>query len=156
MPKEKSDAGIRSVHLLNFPEAQPVFRQNKYASGGLGNVDAELKEVIDLVPQAAKSLEELRSQGVIGSSFDAQINILTKTQERYTFLKSFINELGEIFKVSQVQVSLDAANPADLSVRAEKAQGAKCVRCWNYSQEVGKHPEHPLICDNCLKALGGK
>jgi len=154
MPKEKNDVDCLSAHLLDFPKANPIFRQDDFESRGLKNVDQELKDLIGLVPLAAKALEELRSEGKIGSSFDAQINILTKTQDRYTFLQSFNIELCEIFKVSQVKVVFDKTAPADLSVKVEKAEGAKCPRCWNYSLKVGSNPAHPLICDNCLKAIG--
>ena len=154
IPKKKNDSGCVSVHLLEFPKTNPIFRQDDLESQGLKNADQELKELIELVPVAAKALEELRSKGQIGSSFDAQINILTKTQDRYTFLQSFNIELCEIFKVSGVKVILDNGNSVDLSVKVEKAQGAKCLRCWNYSLEVGKNQTHPLICDNCLKAIG--
>ncbi|MFA5276123.1 MAG: class I tRNA ligase family protein, partial [Candidatus Omnitrophota bacterium] len=156
IPKEKSYADYPSVHLLDFPKANPVFRQDDFASRGLKTVDQELKGLIELVPLAAKALEELRSAGKIGSSFDAQINILTNNQDRYTFLQSFNVELCEIFKVSQVKLSFDKGNTADLSVKVEKAEGCKCPRCWNYSLKVGSDPAHPLICDNCLKAIGGK
>lgn len=153
IPKGKKDAHCVSVHLLDFPETNPIFRQADLKSQGLKTVDEELSELVALVPQAAKALEELRSKGQIGSSFDAQINILTKTQDRYTFLQSFNIDLCEIFKVSQVKVIFDQNNSIDLSVQVDKAQGAKCLRCWNYSQEVGKNQEHPLLCDNCLKAI---
>jgi isoleucyl-tRNA synthetase len=153
MPKEKEDLDCVSVHISDFPKINPTFRQDDRFSLGEKNVDEELKDIIELVPVAAKALEELRTQGQIGSSFDAQINILTKTQDRYTFLQSFDKELPEIFKVSQVNVILDKNSLEDLTVNAQKAQGTKCVRCWNYSEEVGKHQAHPLICDNCIKAI---
>jgi len=144
MPKEKNYADCLSVHLLDFPKANPIYRQDDFAIMG---------RLIDLVPFAAKALEILRSQGNIGSSFDAQINILTNTQDRYTFLQSFNVELCEIFKVSQAKVVFDKDSSADLSAKVEKAQGAKCSRCWNYSSKLGSDPAHPLICDNCLKAI---
>ncbi len=149
MPKEKKDSGFLSAHLLNWPRPYAL-------SAGDRNIEELLKPVISLIPQAAKVLEEMRNRGEIGSSFDAQINILTKTQRHYTFLQSFSLELCEIFKVSQVSVSLDDKSPDELSIKAAKAQGAKCVRCWNYSQEIGHDKEHPLICGNCLAAIRGK
>ena len=154
MPKTKENSLITNVHLLDFPKTNSIFRQDKLESQGLKNVDQELKELIALVPVAAKALEDLRTAGQIGSSFDAQINILTKTQDRYTFLQSCGIELAEIFKVSQVSVILDLDNSDNLSVKVKKAEGTKCLRCWNYSLEVGKNPAHPLICDSCLKAIG--
>ena len=149
MPKENKDAGFPSVHLLSWPSPYALTEQE-------AAVERLLQPVIDLIPIAAKALEQMRASGVIGSSFDAQINILTKTQDRYTFLQSCNIELGEIFKVSQVKVTLDQGNSEDLSVKAEKAQGTKCLRCWNYSLEVGKNQAHPLICDHCLEAVEGK
>jgi len=157
MPKEKKDAGCASVHLLDFPKANPVFGQEDIKFNPESKtIDQELSEVMALLPPAAKALEELRSAGQIGSSFDAQINILTKTQDRYTFLQSFNIQLCEIFKVSQVKVTLDRGNAVDLSLRVEKAEGTKCLRCWNYSLAVGKNQAHPLICDHCFGAMGEK
>ena len=119
-------------------------------------MESKLQPVIDLIPVAAKALEEMRSAGSIGSSFDAQINILTKDQERYTFLQSFRVELCEIFKVSQIEITLEKGNCEELSIKVGKASGTKCLRCWNYSLEVGKDQEHPLICDNCLLVVKGE
>ena len=30
-----------------------------------------------------------------------------------------------------------------------KADGAKCERCWNYSEAVGTFVEHPTLCERC-------
>jgi len=150
MPKESKDKDAVSVHLLERLSSNEDFK-----NFGGGSHALAFSEVIAMIPQVAAALEELRSAGKIGSSFDAQINILTNTQDRYTFLRSFSVELCEIFKVSQVKVGFDKQNSADLSVKAEKADGTKCPRCWNYSLKVGSDPAHPLICDNCLKAIGG-
>ncbi len=156
MPKTKEAGLITSVHLLDFPAINPVFRQDDLSSRGLKNIDCELKELIELVPVAAKALEELRSKAQIGSSFDAQINILTNNTVRYTFLQSLKIDLCEIFKVSQIEVLNDPGNKVDLELKVSKARGQKCVRCWNYSVSVGANSSHPLICSNCLKAIGGE
>ena len=149
MPKEKEESQFSSVHLLSWPAPYVLSAEDSL-------LEEKLKPVIDLIPTAAKALEEMRTAGRIGSSFDAQINILTKTQERYTFLQSFKLELCEIFKVSQVEVTLNSSNSDELSMKVDKAQGNKCLRCWNYSLEVGKDKEHPLICGNCLEAIKGE
>jgi len=146
MPKEKEYRQALSVHILDWPS-------DKYTSVEEALDFRYVDEAIRLIPDVAKVLEELRGKGQIGSSFDAQINILTNTQDRYTFLQSFNVELCEIFKVSQVKVSFDKGNSVNLSVKAEKAEGSKCPRCWNYSLKLGSDPAHPLICDNCLKAI---
>jgi isoleucyl-tRNA synthetase len=100
-------------------------------------------------------LKKKRSAGLIGSSFDAKINLLTNDQNRYTFLESLKEELPEIFKVSRVDITKSDKTESK-TIEIDKADGAKCARCWNYSDFVGKYADHPLICDKCLKAIGGK
>ncbi len=153
MPRENKDASVLSVHLLSWPQG---FKP-----------DAEIQDfhnqISMLIPDINKILEEKRSAGEIGSSFDAKIKLLTKTQERYTFLESLKDELSEIFKVSQVLVTKqDNLDPClyksssypDVAIEVLKADGIKCTRCWNYSLSVGQDKVHPLICAKCLKAIG--
>lgn len=139
IPKDKDNESIQSVHLLTFPEAKP------YRNEGLDSV-------ISILPQVASILEEMRSKGEIGSSFDAKIKLLTKSQERYTFLESLKDDLAEIFKVSQVEIKKEG--DSDIKIEVLKAEGTKCVRCWNYSLSVGRDKTHPLICQRCLEAIG--
>ena len=149
MPKRKHDFKAASVHLLNWPVLRPITEADKQAQ-------LLLEPVIALIPQAAKLLEQMRTAGNIGSSFDAQINILTKTKGCYTFLQSFKDELCEIFKVSHVEITFDEASSDEFSVGVEKAKGVKCQRCWNYSLETGNDKNHPLICGSCLEAVKGE
>ncbi|MEO7674825.1 MAG: zinc finger domain-containing protein, partial [Pyrinomonadaceae bacterium] len=58
-------------------------------------------------------------------------------------------DLRYIFIVSQVEVHEGDA----MSVRIEKADGAKCERCWNYSTRVGEFAQYPTVCERCIKAL---
>jgi len=152
LPKEEKDAAISSVHLLDWPK-MPEFKE---ADNGLGLV-------MELIPDITKALEEKRIQGLIGSSFDAQINILTKDQIRYKYLDSLKAELPEIFKASEVEVRQESGSGyfisskyPDISIEVIKAKGNKCERCWNYSVSVGQYKEHGLICERCLRAIGGK
>ena len=149
MPKGKTDSPAASVHLLDWPLPYALAQEDN-------TIEEQLAGVLGLIPEAAKALEEMRGKGEIGSSFDGKINILTKTRDRYTFLQSFHDELPEIFKVSQVEITFKEDNASELSVKIKKAEGKKCPRCWNYSYAIGSNIEHPLICDNCLKAVEGK
>ncbi len=165
MPKEKQDSSVASVHLLEWPQRNPIFSQDILFAKHQDTFE-ELKTIIALAPEVNEKLEEIRGKGEIGSSFDAKINLLTKTEERYKFLESLKGDLCEIFKVSQVEISLDknlpnldrhirAITSPDIIIEADKAEGTKCVRCWNYSVSVGNNKNHPLICSKCLKAIGG-
>ena len=152
MPKDKKDNSVDSVHLLDWPQKNSIFTQG-----------TELEIIIDLIPDVAKALEEKRGRGIIGSSFDAQIKLLTNNEIRYKYLESLKLELCEIFKVSQIKVEKEdrvgsgtiSSKYPDISIVVTKAEGRKCLRCWNYSATIGKSSEHPLICDNCIKAIGG-
>jgi len=148
MPKDKESSAVSSVHLLEWPKPDAQIIRD--------DLPLRLGEVILRIPLVAKALEELRGKGEIGSSFDAQINILTNDPKRYTFLQSLRNELCEIFKVSRVQVTEDNSLKEVFGFEVSRAQGQKCVRCWNYSLQVGTDKEHPLICENCLAAIKGK
>jgi isoleucyl-tRNA synthetase len=148
MPRRDFEESISSVHLLPWPSLEGLLSQEASSAGN------RLQEVIALIPEAAKVLEEMRSKGLIGSSFDAKIKLLTNNEERYKFLGSLKDDLCEVFKVSQVQICKEGQS--DIAIAASKAEGVKCVRCWNYSAYVGSVKDHPLICANCFKAIGGK
>jgi isoleucyl-tRNA synthetase len=155
MVKEGKDKGISSVHLAGFPEINPVFAQHDSSSGGRKTIDEELGPIIELIPKVAKAIEELRQEGIVGSSFDAQINMLTKDEIRYKYLESLQADLPEIFKVSFVEISKDTGS-SDIAIEVEKAGGRKCERCWNYSATVGENKEHAGLCRRCVSAIGGK
>jgi isoleucyl-tRNA synthetase len=150
MPRENADSDISSVHLAAWPKSNPAFAQS------------DLQAIIEMIPDIAKALEEKRAAGQIGSSFDAQIILLTNSQNRYNYVASLKPDLLEIFKVSQVSIektdepgrgAVSKACP-EVAIEVKKADGAKCVRCWNYSIAVGKFSKHPEICDKCLVAIG--
>ena len=160
IPKE-NESPVASVHLLEWPQKNPIFAQHNLAAEK--NIGTQLGVIIGLIPGAAKLLEEKRGSGLIGSSFDAKINILTNNEIRYKYLESLKADLSEIFKVSQVSVlkidSLDSHAPnktaeyPDIAIEIHKADGIKCPRCWNYSLTVSVNNE---ICEKCLEAIGGK
>ena len=162
MPKESRDRDIKSVHLLEWPDRQQIVTQLEAGKMKGSVAYKDLEVIIDLIPGITKALEEKRVAGIIGSSFDAQINMLTKDHSRYKFLESLKGDLTEIFKVSQVEVSLKESseidtvansNYPDIAIEIIKAEGEKCQRCWNYSKTVGKDKEHSSICEKCLAVI---
>ncbi len=157
MPKQAKYCSIPSVHLLDWPEDNGRFWENN--ANDIAHFDSN---VIKLIPDVAKALEEKRSKGVIGSPFDSKIKLLTNNENRYKYLSGLNDELCEIFKVSQVEIKLTAdTGPdaiksqtySDTAIEVSKAEGAKCERCWNYSFSVGNNLAHPLICNRCLSAI---
>ncbi len=94
-----------------------------------------------------KAIEEKRVSGEIGSSLEAELTL--GVNQENSFLKGVRDSLPEIFIVSAVFLE---ENP-EAYIRVSKAQGAKCPRCWNYAQEIGKNVTYPDICPKCISAL---
>jgi len=158
IPKENNEKLISSVHLLDWPE----FNKTLAGADSQSGIALEFSLIFEIISDVTKALEEKRAAGEIGSSFDARINLLTNSQNRYKYLTALEGQLCEVFKVSQVEIVLsekiNAGLPKtqaypDISIEILKAQGQKCQRCWNYSDFVGTHKEHPSICSNCQEAI---
>jgi isoleucyl-tRNA synthetase len=106
-----------------------------------------------------KALEMIRASKLIGDSLEAQIHLSVTDPDLLGLVKDHLADLPTLYIVSQVKL----VNPGELknvlasgngiSVDALKADGNKCVRCWNYAATVGKDPEHPEICHRCVDAI---
>ncbi|TAL11871.1 MAG: hypothetical protein EPO02_03145, partial [Nitrospirae bacterium] len=64
-------------------------------------------------------------------------------------------DLPGLFIVSQVELKKATHLPhdPDFAVEVVKADGKKCVRCWNYRPAVGADAVHPDLCDRCVEAV---
>lgn len=109
---------------------------------------AEFEDFLRVRSAVQKELELLRAAKIIGASLEAHVEI-TVDPELHARLKSF-EGLREFLIVSSYELKPGAG---EISVRARKADGEKCVRCWTYSTEIGRQPEFPGICPKCTEAL---
>jgi isoleucyl-tRNA synthetase len=73
----------------------------------------------------------------------------------FDFLAAHREDLETICIVSRLAVRRAAETGADpaITVRVERAPGAKCPRCWNYRENVGASAAHPSLCERCAGAL---
>ncbi len=140
-----------SVHMTTFPREKPP------------DSDAELLERWEKLLQVryaiSKALEEARREKIIGSNQEAKVTLagegpLLKAATDYSEL------VREIAIVSQVDFSAGGGEgfirPEDadgLLVRVEHASGKKCLRCWNWGEDVGSHGEHEEVCERCANVL---
>lgn len=135
LPNQK----LESVHLAEFPKVSA--RDNS-------QLLSDWERIFSIRDEVLKRLEEARNEKQIGSSLEAKV-ILTADRETTRFLLPFYEDLRYIFIVSQVEVHEgDAQN-----VEIQKADGAKCERCWNYSTRVGESEKYPTVCERCAGAL---
>ncbi|MGC1829356.1 MAG: isoleucine--tRNA ligase [Candidatus Acidiferrales bacterium] len=147
----RAAGGPESVHMASFP-----------AAGELESTmdDARAKNwdrLLAVREEVLKALEPLRAAKTISANLEARVT-LSALGELGTLLQKYAKDLPALFIVSQVEVERekippDGAKPGELQVRAERAHGAKCERCWNYSIHVGESADYPLLCERCLAAL---
>lgn len=107
--------------------------------------------------EVQKALEQARNEKIIGASLEAKV-LLYAQGERYALLKSFEQDLPQIFITSQAVLQEGGEGACkgeldDLSVTVQKADGGKCERCWTYSDTVGACADHPTICARCASIL---
>ena len=133
-----------SVHLSSFPEAAREW------------VDVQLaqrwEKLLKIRERVQGVLETSRREKLIGSSLEAHVTLLADAQI-YEFLKPLTPDLSTIFIVSQVALTEQRGAEKDLVVTVTKSQFAKCGRCWNYREAVGKDATHPTLCDRCVEAV---
>lgn len=63
----------------------------------------------------------------------------------------FPGNLANLFIVSRVALA-EGAGP--LAVSVARADGARCERCWTWSENVGRLA-HPGVCERCADVLAG-
>ena len=102
-------------------------------------------KIFAIKEDVAKDLEEARATKVIGHSLDALITINTNGDE-FKFMQENLQNLKLITIVSQFEI----VESAEKSIVVEKSYGDKCVRCWTYSPDVGRHQVHRLLCKKCI------
>ncbi|MDE2606856.1 MAG: isoleucine--tRNA ligase [Burkholderiales bacterium] len=111
---------------------------------------ADIQQVRALVN---KKIEELRAEGKLGSSLQANIRIRVN-DPMYSELASLGDDLKFVFIVSKAV--LEKAPDGDpVTIWVESSTDTKCERCWHWRADVGADPRHPAICGRCVSNLFG-
>jgi len=127
----------QSVHMALFPRAEELV--SELDSAALAKWDRLMEVRVEVL----KALEEARQAKFIGAPLEARVRL-----RGYGDIEAYAADLPGLFIVSQV-----AFDAGEKGVVIERADGAKCERCWKYSVEVGKDAEFPTVCDTCAAAL---
>jgi isoleucyl-tRNA synthetase len=130
-----------SVHLAEWPLVKEEYINN--------DIKEKFTKIIDLRDRVLKLLEDLRNNKVIGHPYEAKVILNIKDENDFALFKQYEKDLQGIFIVSQVIL-----NKGDkFEIKVERADGAKCERCWNYSKEVGLDKKHSSLCLRCVNIL---
>jgi isoleucyl-tRNA synthetase len=131
-----------SVHLEQWPDSS-------YKKWRDVRLEEKWAKLITLREAVLKALEDKRASGVIGSGLEASVT-LSASGDELKLLRDNEGLLRYLFIVSQVELK-DNSGATVISIG--KASGAKCQRCWNYSEKVGADKGHPTLCERCVEAI---
>jgi isoleucyl-tRNA synthetase len=146
-PRGADASGRDSVHLTLFPS--PADLGAPLDAAARANWD----RLLEVRTEVLRSLEAARNAKTISSGLEAKV-ILAAGGDLAPLLAKYGASLPALFLVSQVGIEKpQAAGQQGIAVRVERAEGAKCERCWNYSIHVGENAAYPTICERCTAAL---
>lgn len=128
-----------SVHLATWePSRDPRSEEEKSTWAGL----------MSLRSLALPELEKARQAKRIGKALEARL-VLALDAPMQAVVSGREPELAELISVSGI-----ACVPAGaFGATVERAEGAKCERCWRWDLGVGKAEEHPTLCPRCVAAV---
>ncbi len=115
-----------------------------------------INQVAEIKKDVLKSLEDLRRDKVIKASLEAEITLYVKDEALKGLLSSMGEDLRRFMQVAKVRLADSDAGLTQYdvsSVASVKSNGKKCVRCWNFYDELGSDPEHPELCVRCTSVV---
>jgi len=140
-----------SVHLALFPgDSEILGAAAQVQSNSNPSEWVTLRSVRD---EVLKALEEARNNKLIGGGLEAQVTI-TAADPIHSVLSRHADELRYLFIVSAVKLVRGSGNGSGgVHVEVQRAEGAKCDRCWNYSTHVGEDKNYATVCERCSAVL---
>jgi isoleucyl-tRNA synthetase len=132
-----------SVHLVDWPNPDPVFDDPDLA--------ARFGRLLGIRELALVAIEGLRKIKTIGSAQEASLTIHANADDA-AFVRSNLELLRDLCIVSEVHVKVNDAQ-STINVAADRSPYPKCERCWNHRSTVGQNPEHPTLCERCVRVL---
>lgn len=116
----------------------------------------ELKQkwqrILEIRALLNKELENKRSEGLIGSSLQAEVTLYANSTD-YGVLSSLEEDLRFVFMVSKVMLIQNEETEPRFDVNVSSNE--KCERCWHYTDDVGTDADHPTLCKRCSANLFG-
>ncbi len=141
----------KNIFSEKFPEVVEEYYDNELAD--------EWEILIKIREDVNRALEVKRQNKEIGHSLDARV-LIRPDSRTAGILEKYRDDLPYIFIVSQVELvdeidgeAFSGENFPEMKISVVKPLGAKCQRCWNYSESVGKNPNYPDLCERCIRAL---
>jgi isoleucyl-tRNA synthetase len=106
-----------------------------------------LRQIRDL---ANKEIENVRTEGRVGSSLQATLQITAGADDA-----ALLRSLGDDLKFVTITSAATVADGDSLSIQVTPSTAVKCERCWHWRDDVGHDPAHPTLCGRCTANLFG-
>jgi isoleucyl-tRNA synthetase len=142
-----------SAHMALFPAAENL------GSPLDAEKSANWEKLLAVRTEVLRALEAARNVKTISGALEAKV-LLNAGDGLVPLLEQYRAWLPAFLIVSQVEIAGLASAGAQkselvpgLSVAIQRADGAKCERCWNYSTHVGENADYPTVCERCVKTL---
>ncbi len=120
----------------------------------LPEADKELlgkwSRVLKLREEVNKEIELVRSQGLVGSSLQAEVD-LTLPAADLALLTSLGEDVRFVFITSALRLHAGDA----VAIQVTPSVHAKCERCWHYRDDIGSDSAHATLCGRCTSNLFG-
>lgn len=155
---EEAWVEMRNSFLKNTPLAQglTVFTELYHdvpAVAHAETISVRWQRVLEIRALLNKELENTRTEGLIGSALQAEVDIYANTEDA-AILTALGEDLRFVFIVSRADVHASEDNSLRFVIKPSEHQ--KCDRCWHYREDVGSDSEHPEICSRCVSNLTGE
>lgn len=155
----------RSVFERGWPTAPAAWRQSA--------LDSPMAAILELRALVNRQLEACRSDGALGASLEAQVQLeldgpgsaASALSNAVAWLQTSarpeVDNLADWLLVSSLQIGgspaaavLSEASEGGITARVARAAGEKCERCWHYEGDIGQSSAHPTLCGRCVAVLG--
>ncbi len=151
MPHEAAD-DVRNAAYNEMPAFEDAL--------SFGEADREKwSRLIAFRDDVNKALEGARGDKVIGKPLEARVTVHADADVA-AMLNGSGQDLADLCIVSELEVDADEGDGMTsekvpgMKIAVERAQGAKCLRCWKQSASVGTDSKHPSLCARCAKVVG--
>ena len=124
-----------SIHLQEFVKIPDQWKNDE-----LNKKWQKIKTIRD---EANISIESKRTEKIIGSSLEANIEIKIKNQDIFNVAKN--QDFSEICITSSALISNDNSINNEIEVITSKAVGNKCPVCWKISKEICEKHGHLTV-----------
>jgi isoleucyl-tRNA synthetase len=138
-----------SIHMQNYYSLNEKFNNPE--------IEKNIEMVVDVKKDALKALEELRKDKVIKASLEADIEVYVGDEAVKAQMRGLGDELRRLFQVAKITLTESETDGMTVyeksSIKAVRSAGEKCVRCWNYTDQLGTDEKHSELCPRCTQII---